>query len=282
MLGCCDNDGDVPITYDDCPGCLVNGYPACFVCDDDSNGVLDGCTHCVHPITGSDECWVCDSNDDGTNDTCNRPCPAQFGGPTCYVCDTNGNGYPDDCLRCGPFEGGYATQCWLCDSNDDGVTDTCTKPCGTGEQTFCYSCDTNENGHADSCHVPIDDAEDLYACDNLVQITPPPTPPISTANCFQDYCTSSPDDPCGSQVSDSSFCVCCAKHDACYSTCGNSKDVCDLEFQACMWDVCSPQQTCAVGSCITWAGIYFNVVSNAPDEDYYEPAQLAYCGCCEN
>lgn len=40
---------------------------------------------------------------------------------------------------------------------------------------------------------------------------------------------------------------CCDEHDICYDTCGNVKEVCDMEFKKCLYRYCDSIGTTAIG-----------------------------------
>lgn len=40
---------------------------------------------------------------------------------------------------------------------------------------------------------------------------------------------------------------CCNEHDKCYDTCGKGKEVCDIDFQRCLYNYCDTYKNSVAG-----------------------------------
>ena len=80
--------------------------------------------------------------------------------------------------------------------------------------------------------------------------------------------------------------LCCDVHDACYDTCGKDKELCDKEFQRCLYRVCSDDQQRRVDriahtKCKTGAKLLYTSTITLGCQPYKE-AQKEACLCIKN
>jgi len=139
----------------------IQGACEC-TCDNDGDGVKDGCYPCNGKCyqcdsSGSgrlDSCFICDGNGDGVPDSC-------------FQCDTDGDGKKDSCFNCDSDGDGKKDRCYLSDTDQDGIKDSCAGNCpitadnpngdftcdtdGDGKNDACFTCDSNGDGVKDVC-----------------------------------------------------------------------------------------------------------------------------------
>ena len=145
----CDNDGDG--VKDGCYPCdgkcyqcdsTGSGHPdSCYTCDGDGDGTPDSCFHC--DTDGDwivDSCFTCDSDGDGKNDRC-------------YLSDTDQDGIKDSCAGNCPITADNPNGDFTCDTDGDGKKDACFTCDGNGDgvKDVCFNCSSQTNGVNDSC-----------------------------------------------------------------------------------------------------------------------------------
>ena len=75
------------------------------------------------------------------------------------------------------------------------------------------------------------------------------------------------------------FTYCCDRHDACYESCGSSRDYCDKEFSKCMRQLCDTAFS-HNKQCKSAAEMYFMGV-NLFGQGGFEDSQDQHCTCIE-
>jgi hypothetical protein len=75
------------------------------------------------------------------------------------------------------------------------------------------------------------------------------------------------------------FTECCHLHDACYETCGETREYCDADFKTCMNSLCK-RQGVGAGSCKETANMFFMGVSMFGTAGF-EDSQRDWCTCAK-
>jgi hypothetical protein len=83
-------------------------------------------------------------------------------------------------------------------------------------------------------------------------------------------------DPILRLINEGEITPCCVQHDACYSTCGSTKSMCDQNFQNCLDNACATQSSDPSQCDDIATGLYSAVV--AAGEPSYAASQLVR-GC---
>ncbi|UJR18893.1 hypothetical protein I4U23_022021 [Adineta vaga] len=54
---------------------------------------------------------------------------------------------------------------------------------------------------------------------------------------------------------------CCVQHDACYSTCGTTRTMCNDDFRNCTTSFCATQQSSSSSKCLKYASALYTITS---------------------